>query len=90
MKLKIKKTQRNSRFYPISYSATEIDYCCERSKSSASIGFGEKDSSFNEIPSMCIYNCEPYPEGAVWDEEPIAFCPFCGAKIEEVFCEGSD
>ena len=45
------------------------------------VGFGEYDDLLNEVPGVCIYHCNPYPEGASWDEMIINFCPFCGEEI---------
>ena len=60
--------------------------CCDEMKKAledAAVGFGE----FNDCILNCDCNfnfadCHPYPEGAVWDEYPIRYCPFCGMKVE--------
>lgn len=62
----------------------EITFCCETMKNvwDEFIGFGEEDSILNRESTVNIYNCHPWPEGAVWDSKPISYCPFCATKIE--------
>ena len=60
--------------------------CClamEEAWEAEAVGFGEKDDcGLNKVDKVCIYHCIPYPEGPVWEEFPIARCPWCGATIE--------
>jgi hypothetical protein len=60
--------------------------CCQEMKEALeddAIRFGEFGSSFlNRDCNVNFADCRPYPEGAVWDEYPIHFCPFCGQKVE--------
>ena len=46
------------------------------------IHFGETDGFLNRDENINIAHCSPYPEGAVFDEMAINFCPFCATKIE--------
>ncbi len=79
MKVTAKWKYHNNRKYELKEIKTE--YCCSESESSDAIQFGEVDTILNTDESVNIASCAPYPEGAVWDEEPIKFCPFCGKKI---------
>ena len=65
-----------------------IDYCCHEMEISDAVRFGEWDSMLNRNSDVNISTCSPYPEGAVWDEEAINFCPFCGTKIEVEITNG--
>jgi len=59
-------------------------FCCgemEKAWEERVVNFGEYDNILNRDNNVNIYKCEPYPEGAVWDEYPIKFCPFCGEQI---------
>jgi hypothetical protein len=60
--------------------------CCDNIKSAITDNFlslGEYDSyGLNKDGNINILRCAPYPEGAVWHELPIKYCPFCGEKIE--------
>ncbi len=80
MKVKAKWNYYNKEKHEL--KETETVYCCDAARDSGAITFGEVDSCLNKQESVNISCCTPYPEGAVWDEEPINFCPFCGAKIE--------
>lgn len=60
-------------------------YCCNEMKEAIEDGFvifGEADSYLNRDNNLNISQCSPYPEGAVWCEMPIKFCPFCAERIE--------
>jgi hypothetical protein len=64
-----------------------IDFCCEEMEDAWKsrdrfIGFGEFDGMLNKDCNVNIYHCSPWPEGAVWDEMAIRFCPFCAEPIE--------
>lgn len=64
---------------------TDFFPCCDKAKEAWAnkfIGFGEFDSMLNKNKHVCIYQCSPYPEGAVYDEMEIEYCPFCAAKIQ--------
>src|SRR3990167_3738963 len=71
---------------PSIYTQANItEFCClrlEKAWNADAVGFGEANSSYGEQGGVNIYHCSPYPEGAVWDEYPIDFCPFCGIAIE--------
>lgn len=60
--------------------------CCEKMEDAldkGAIGFGEfHDTILNRDHNINFADCSPYPEGAVWEEYPISFCPFCGEKVE--------
>lgn len=57
----------------------DIDFCCDGMKKAWGkfIEFGDYKKSLN----INIFNCSPWPEGAVWDEMAIKYCPFCGTEI---------
>jgi hypothetical protein len=80
MKVKAKWKYYDRRKYEL--KEIETTYCCDDARNSSAITFGEVDSTLNRNECVNISSCAPYPEGAVWDEEPINFCPFCGAKIQ--------
>lgn len=60
--------------------------CCNEMKEALdneAIGFGEfHDTILNRDHNINFSDCHPYPEGAVWEEYQINFCPFCGQKVE--------
>lgn len=60
--------------------------CCQQMKEALehdAIKFGEFGESYlNQDCNINFGDCSPYAEGAVWDEYPIHFCPFCGQKVE--------
>lgn len=61
-----------------------IDYCCDdalEAERESFLHFGEYDSVLNKDTNINIIKCSPYPEGAVFDEMSIKYCPFCGKKI---------
>ena len=80
MKVRAKWKYYNGKKYEINES--EITYCCNGAEKSTALTFGEVDSVLNRNEHVNISSCFAYPEGAVYDEEAISFCPFCGAKIE--------
>ncbi len=81
MKIKAKWKYHNGKKYRI--DVVNIDYCCISMDNSEAVKFGEVDDCFlNRDENVNIASCNPYPEGAVWDEEAINFCPFCGEKIQ--------
>jgi hypothetical protein len=57
-------------------------FCCEEMSAAwdTIIGFGEADV-LNQLRTVNLYKYTPYPEGAVVDEYPINYCPFCGKEI---------
>jgi hypothetical protein len=58
-----------------------FDYCCSRMKDAWDyeyISFGEAEGNYNKWNSICMY---AYNRGYI-ESIPIAFCPFCGQKIE--------
>lgn len=61
----------------------DIIDCCERMKEAIKerfIGVGEFEYEYEEGDGINIYKCNPYPEGAVWEDMQITYCPFCGKK----------
>lgn len=60
--------------------------CCPEMKEALeadAIGFGEfHDTILNRDNHLNFADCRPYEEGAVWNEYPISFCPFCGTRVE--------
>lgn len=65
--------------------ADRIEFCCDGMQLAFEndfIGFGEKERMLNKNKNVNIYSCAPYPEGAVWDECAIKFCPFCSLPVE--------
>lgn len=80
MKVKAKwKYHEGKRF---ELGEVETTYCCTAARNSEAVTFGEIDSNLNRNEHVNISSCAPYPEGAVWEEEEINFCPFCGTKVE--------
>lgn len=68
-----------------SIASVKQEYCCDNMAEAFKdqfIVFGEYDSMLNRDRNVNIVHCSPYPEGAVWDEMAINFCPFCAAPIE--------
>jgi hypothetical protein len=72
----------------------EVVFCCEEMGEAWGehfIGFGEFDKyPINRIEEVCIYHCSPYPEGAVFSEIPIKYCPFCSGPIKVVVTNAQD
>jgi hypothetical protein len=67
------------------YKLVEVTACCDEMKQALAekfIKFGEYDPVLNGDNEVNIFRCDPYPEGATWDEMAIRLCPFCGEKIE--------
>ena len=63
---------------------SDFQPCCVKAQQAwhkSLIGFGERDTTINNVERVCVYACLPYPEGAVWDSMPIDFCPFCAAPV---------
>jgi len=65
------------------------EFCCEELKKAWGnnfIGLADYENKElvrnKETVSINIYKCSQYPEGAVWDDTRIQFCPFCGKEIE--------
>ena len=69
-------------------SSTISNMCCvdmEDALVENFISIGEFDGTYlgrGESPAVNIFHCSPYPEGAVWDELSIKYCPFCSLPIE--------
>lgn len=66
-------------------TCSNIIFCCDEMENAWSddfIKFGEFDSNLNRDENVNISKCYPYPEGAVWHEMAIKFCPFCAEIIE--------
>jgi hypothetical protein len=64
------------------------EYCCVEAKEAFEelfMRFGDWDG-VPICPEVNIFRCHPYPEGAVFDQMPIRYCPFCGKEI--VLIEG--
>jgi len=80
MKVKAKWEFHNGKKFEL--KEVETFWCCEDAEQSNAITFGDVDNILNIDERVNISSCAPYPEGAVWNEEAINFCPFCGAKIE--------
>lgn len=66
------------------YIGEVIKFCCNDMKEA----FDEEFIVFGKIDDYCSCNadvnitmCKPYPEGIIWEEMPIKFCPFCKEKI---------
>ena len=62
----------------------EIQFCCDDMAAAwgDQVHFGTVDSGgAYDIDEVCIASCNPYPEGACWNDIPIHHCPFCGAQI---------
>jgi len=69
------------------YKLLEItDICCQEMKDALhdnAVGFGVfHDAILNSDKNINFADCSPYPEGAVWTEYAINFCPFCGKRVE--------
>lgn len=68
------------------FRETTVVICCDGMKEAweeKAVFFGEYgEYGFNTNKSVNIAKCSPYPEGAVFNEYPINYCPFCGKKIE--------
>lgn len=87
MKIKYKTKVDDESYLSHTYKDLEKEFCCEEMKEAFEerfIIFGEADTSINANNDVNILKCSPYPEGAVWDEMAIKFCPFCGEKIETI------
>lgn len=76
------------------YTTTEqadVTFCCNEMAEAFKeyfIGFGEYDScGINKTEEVCIYHCSPYPEGAVYYQMPIQFCPFCKEEIKVIVAD---
>ena len=64
-----------------------IEPCCigmTEALEDEAIFWGEYEKMLNSNTDINIAVCHPYPEGAVWNEYPITYCPFCGEKIETI------
>ena len=63
-----------------------VDICCEEMKvalDEEAILFGDfYGDSLNRDNNLNFAHCSPYPEGAVYREYPIKYCPFCGQVVE--------
>lgn len=46
------------------------------------IGFGDRDCTHERDCDIAFFYWKCYPEGAVAERYPLAFCPFCGVAIE--------
>jgi len=60
------------------------EYCCNFMKEAIDdeyIVFGEYGEYMSKDLNLNIIHCSPYPEGAVFTECPIEYCPFCADKI---------
>lgn len=70
-------------------NVSDTAFCCDDMESAwgqGFVGFGEADGFLNKNKNVNVFRCYPYPEGAVFEEIAIRFCPFCAEKIEvEVF-----
>lgn len=80
MKVKAKWKYYNGKKFDL--NEVETIWCCKDAEESNAITFGEVDSGLNHNKHVNISSCAPYPERAVWGEEAINFCPFCGKRIE--------
>jgi hypothetical protein len=69
-----------------SFPREPIEPCCDdmgQALRDNFIQFGEYgETMLNSGTMLNIFKCSPYLEGAVWDEMPIKFCPFCGTAIQ--------
>jgi hypothetical protein len=59
-------------------------FCCDEMNEAWEdkvVGFGDREGMTTD-PSVNIYQCTVWPEGTIWTEYQIRFCPFCGTEIE--------
>lgn len=66
-------------------SAENGKFCCDRmveAWTDGAVRFGEYGRWTNRNQDVNIFHCSPYPEGAVYSEYKIDYCPFCGEKID--------
>jgi hypothetical protein len=89
MLVKYKKKVEVSLFKTVTYKFISMESCCLEMKEAFEefVVFGEIDSyGINMDNKVNITKCNSYPEGAVFSEMAISFCPFCGKeiKIEEI------
>jgi len=59
--------------------------CCEEMKvalEEGAVKFGEFDVCLNGDANINFAQCSAYPEGAVFTEYAIDFCPFCGKPVK--------
>lgn len=66
------------------FKLVSIDFCCDEAREAwedRAIIFGEADSVWNLNHDVNFLQCSPYPEGAVFTEYKISFCPFCGKQV---------
>ena len=64
-------------------------FCCSEMKEAwddDAVGFGDFEGYGKDV-DVNIRRCHPYPEGAVWSEYAIKFCPFCAESVEVVLTE---
>jgi hypothetical protein len=76
--------KNTNRYSTPEFKTKSIDYCCQDMKKAVEerfIFFGEYDPGINTNTDINIAHCNPFREGACWDEMPIQFCPFCGTRI---------
>lgn len=58
-------------------------YCCDEMEEAWEdrvIGFGAHDEETVEA-AVNLYDCKIWPEGPIWTEYAIRFCPFCGQEV---------
>lgn len=66
------------------WRAMVASYCCDEMEEAwedGVVGFGEHEGQTAE-PAVNLYRREEWPEGTIWTEYNIRFCPFCGTEIE--------
>lgn len=65
------------------YKEVSTELCCDEMREcwGDAIKFGESDVSVNRFSDATLHDVHHYPEGAVYDDYPINFCPFCGVEI---------
>lgn len=83
MRVQYKKINRDSKVYPTEYKLDNVNFCCDEMREAwndYAIQFGEKEM-LNTNHNVNIFRCSPYPEGAVFTEYEILYCPFCGELI---------
>jgi len=80
MQIIYKKDNKDKRVFKF----VSAEFCCEQASEAwedRAVIFGEADTVLNFDNNVNILKCSPYPEGAVFTEYSISFCPFCGKSI---------
>jgi len=62
----------------------DAEFCCDEMEEAFEekvVHFGEYENFRNKNCNINISHCSPYPEGAVFDDYTIKYCPFCSKVI---------